>query len=86
MSAKKFNNFKKTKQNFNQQDFIKTTYTTMKTKIKSTVALCLVAILTACTNYKPEKGNHYKDTEDTVKKDSVQKPTNLDNRDSVKKY
>lgn len=35
-------------------------------------ALLLGSTVMACTNYSPEKGNHYKDLEDTTKKDSVQ--------------
>ena len=38
----------------------------------SIMAIIVIISIASCTNYEPEKGNHYKDLEDTVKKDSVQ--------------
>ncbi|MET0571597.1 MAG: hypothetical protein ABWZ79_09230 [Pedobacter agri] len=46
-----------------------------------------IIILAGCSNYNPEKGNHYKDMEDTIKtKDSIQPAKRMDPGDSVKKY
>jgi len=45
-----------------------------------------VAIIQGCSNYNPEKGNHYKDLDDTVKKDSTQAPKRVNPEDTVRKY
>ena len=57
-------------------------------KLKTMYVIICFAMLAAqgCTNYKPEKGNHYKDMEDTVKKDSAQAPVKNDPQDTSKKY
>lgn len=44
------------------------------------------ALIQGCSNYNPEKGNHYKDMEDTIKKDSTQAPKRVNPEDTVRKY
>ena len=58
----------------------------MKKKI---YLFCLTVIsaglIQGCSNYNPEKGNHYKDMEDTIKKDSTQAPKQVNPEDTVRK-
>ncbi|RZL53893.1 hypothetical protein [Pedobacter sp. Leaf250] len=59
--------------------------------MKTIPIIFCIAIMSAsiagCSNYKPEKGNHYKDLDDTAKKkDSIQPAKRLTAEDTVKKY
>jgi len=58
----------------------------MKTS-KTLLVTCLLSsfLLAACPSYKPEKGNHYQDANDTAKKgtDSLQKTGQKQQPDST---
>lgn len=52
------------------------------------IVLLAFSLMSACSNpsEKPVKGNHYKDEEDTTKKDSIQEPKRVNPEDSVRRY